>query len=731
MSHSNTSDSPDQSLLRTIDDVAVTGDERSVTLSEVNLRVALDLAATGMAIIPVRVFHEPSGQWQKRPAIKGWQRSATVDAEQIESWWSQFPQALPGIELGRSGLLVIDADRHDPSADGVGAFAALRASYRDESPPHPQTLTAGLGEHHFYRQPSGRVLGNSEGNLPPGINVRGAGGFVVAPGAVRLDGAIWEPTRGVPGLTDAFRAGAIPELPDWLVQVLSAKRRQAPDRLSEIDLVPSGRDQAYATAALEACISELGRTPPGERNTKLNAVSYHLGRMIARDWIDERVVVGGLLMASESNRLVEDDGANAVRETIESGTRAGMAHPHKDLPDQAPEEPSLKDEPESISPPLIPVLWDGDAPVNRIQWLVCDLIPMGSVGLMVGESRAGKTFLAIGLARALSQGSPFVTKPARPGGTLYVAAEAPGTIPGRLQAARLGPLEPFLDQGGCEKPTPLSVAVLSKPPNLLIEEGRTQLVATALDVSETMQARFGNPLRLIVIDTMLAAFDIRDWNDPAETRRVMNALSWIAEETSTVVLGIHHHGKDVTRGAAGSYALTAAADFVLSVFADIEADGTISNRRITASKLRDGPTGWGCDFELKPFKIGVNDDGENITSAFVEPKTVTAGFGRIVRGQKKRAPAQSSTAFAKAFGEALEQVGIDRTCPGSDRVVRAVRVSDLRASFAREYYPGGGAGKAGDAQRQAFTRALKAALADGLVRQDAWDGVDWLWRDDE
>jgi AAA domain len=253
----------------------------------------------------------------------------------------------------------------------------------------------------------------------------------------------------------------------------------------------------------------------------------------------------------------------------------------------------------------------------------------------------------------------------------------------------------------------------------LIEQGRAQLVATALDVSKAMQARFRIPLRLIVIDTMLAEFDIRDWNDPAETRRVMNTLSRIAEETSTVVLGIHHHGKDVARGAAGSYALTAAADFVLSVFADIEADGGISNRRITASKLRDGPTGWGCDFELKPFKIGVDDEGENITSAFVEPKSVSAGFGKFVRGQKKKAPAQSSTAFVKAFEESLQQFGIDRTCPSSGKSVRAVRVSDVRASFARKYCPEGGAGKAGDAQRQAFTRALKAALAEGTVKQDS------------
>jgi AAA domain-containing protein len=236
---------------------------------------------------------------------------------------------------------------------------------------------------------------------------------------------------------------------------------------------------------------------------------------------------------------------------------------------------------------------------------------------MVGESRAGKTFLALNLAQALSKGDTFLTKRAKAGGTIYVAAEAPGTIPGRVRAARLGPLEPFLDQTGRDKatgqePNPFCIATLPKVPNLLTDGGQGQLIATALDVSEEMRRRFDLPLSLIVIDTMLAAFDIRDWNDPAETRRIMSALGSIGEKTGAVVLGVHHHGKDVTRGAAGSYALTAAADFVLSVFADVETNGAVSARRIALTKLRDGPTGWSCEFELRPFKVGVDEEGVDI-----------------------------------------------------------------------------------------------------------------------
>jgi hypothetical protein len=701
-----------------------------------NLDVALALAAAGIAIFPVKVYQDANGRWKKRPVVKGWQNAACCNPDQIRRWWTEFPEAVPGIELGQAGLVVIDADRHDADTDGVAAFDVLMAGH-DGQGPHPKTSTAGGGEHHFYCQPPSMQLGNGEGRLPKGVNVRGAGGFVVAPGAVRPDGAIWKPAPGFPELTQAFRAGTVPVLPDWLLELIAPEQpTQAPTAPGGHRPAPQGRERAYAAKALRKSVDELARTSSGHRNNKLNAIAYRLGHMVARGWIEQETVITNLFAACQSNRLASDDGADSVRQTIESGLNAGLVRPHPDLPDIDKHKARDSNNGDSASPPLIPVLWDGDALPNPTQWLVRDLVPMGSAGLLVGESRAGKTFLAIDLARALSKGGLFVTKRARAGGTLYIAAEAPGTIPNRLRAARLGPLAPFLDEQGRDKttgqePNRLCVAVLAKPPGLLTDEGRGQLVATARDLSAKMLAKFGIPLRLIVIDTMLACFDITDWNDPSQTRRVMNALAKIAEETGAVVLGVHHHGKDVTRGAAGSYALTAAADFMISVLAETNTDGEVSSRRISVTKLRDGATGWGCEFDLVPFKVGVDDEGEDINSAFVEPKTVTAGFGQPAKSQKKKTPSSGLVAFNLAFEEALKESGEDRLVPPDGKSVRMVRVKDVRASFDRHHKPASTPANLADAQRQAFTRATKAILSEGKVRRETWDGTDWLWRDEE
>jgi hypothetical protein len=46
--------------------------------------------------------------------------------------------------------------------------------------------------------------------------------------------------------------------------------------------------------------------------------------MVGQGWIDRHLVVSRLLAASDSNRLIEDDGADSVRDTIESGLQAGI-----------------------------------------------------------------------------------------------------------------------------------------------------------------------------------------------------------------------------------------------------------------------------------------------------------------------------------------------------------------------------------------------------------------------
>jgi hypothetical protein len=83
---------------------------------------------------------------------------------------------------------------------------------------------------------------------------------------------------------------------------------------------------------------------------------------------------------------------------------------------------------------------------------------------------------------------------------------------------------------------------------------------------------------------------------------------------------------------------------------------------------------------LHSFKIGFDDEGLDIVSAFVDPKP----------NQKKKSVPESLTAFNNALDETLQQSGADRTTPGKG-TGRTVRLAEVRASFARHYRPKGAA----------------------------------------
>jgi RecA-family ATPase len=219
-----------------------------------NLAVALELARVGIPVFPAHVLRRRSNSWMKKPAVEGWRAHATTEEAQIAAWWRQFPRALPGIELEQAGLVVIDPDRHGNGADGMEAFAQLCADLGG-LPKHPITDTP-AGNHHIFRQPDGTPLSNSAGGLPAGVDIRGAGGWIVAPGAVRADGVVYAPRKGTPTLPEAFRTQTIPPLPEKLIGIIRAEGSPGD---------PRGDDSAKASPFMatgerldiEACLENM------------------------------------------------------------------------------------------------------------------------------------------------------------------------------------------------------------------------------------------------------------------------------------------------------------------------------------------------------------------------------------------------------------------------------------------------------------------------------------------
>lgn len=136
------------------------------------LGAALAYARRGLPVFPVN---------GKSPLTMHGFKDASMDANIIRGWWTQWPDANVAIATGLvSGLFALDVD---PRHGGDKSLAALEEKHA----PLPATLdsrTGGGGRHLFFALTQGQIIRNSAGKLGPGLDVRGDGGYVVIPPSV-------------------------------------------------------------------------------------------------------------------------------------------------------------------------------------------------------------------------------------------------------------------------------------------------------------------------------------------------------------------------------------------------------------------------------------------------------------------------------------------------------------------------------------------------------------------
>jgi len=151
-------------------------------------------------------------------------------------------------------------------------------------------------------------------------------------------------------------------------------------------------------------------------------------------------------------------------------------------------------------------------------------------------------------------------------------------------------------------------------------------------------------------------------------------ISW---PTDVTVIGVHHHGKDPSRGAAGSYALTAAPDSILSVFKKGK-EGIVSGRYITLTKSRFGETGRKFAFELDILPPDhCEEEGDD--QAFVVPLlSDTSGLGDSKSKKSKPSASHGEGSFQSAFEALLKDEGID-SIHADEGAVRAVSLAAIEA----------------------------------------------------
>jgi RecA-family ATPase len=119
-----------------------------------------------------------------------------------------------------------------------------------------------------------------------------------------------------------------------------------------------------------------------------------------------------------------------------------------------------------------------------------------SFGLLSGQWGTGKTFLVFELSACLMTGQPFIGRRIRRQcGVMYLAAEGVSEVRKRLEAVVAHKC------GGMQR-APFRWYEAS--PTLLSPDAVEKLTAMAQQADASLQAEFGLPLGLIVIDTIAA-----------------------------------------------------------------------------------------------------------------------------------------------------------------------------------------------------------------------------------
>jgi hypothetical protein len=269
---------------------------------------------------------------------------------------------------------------------------------------------------------------------------------------------------------------------------------------------------------------------------------------------------------------------------------------------------------------------------QQVEWHIKHVIPKRGLIVVYGAPGSSKSFFVLDLVAHVARGLPWRGHKVRQANVAYVVAEGVAGFGNRLAAYAEGHDVPLTDVP------------------LFIRGGSMLLADQVTDLCEQIE-QAGN-IGIVVIDTLAAVTPGANENTSEDMGKAIEYANYITEVTGASVILIHHANKQgEMRGWSG---LLAAADNTIRV----ERNEDIRTAHI--EKQKDGKDSGEYGYRLRVVDLGIDVDGDPITSCVVEECAETAPNTSGQRGKKERKARSGDFETSENYAKARDYLRIIR-----------------------------------------------------------------------
>lgn len=327
--------------------------------------------------------------------------------------------------------------------------------------------------------------------------------------------------------------------------------------------------------------------------------------------------------------------------------------------------------------------FDDLKPGNDSLYLVKRMIPRVGLTLIWGKPKCGKSFFTFDLMMHVALGWDYRGHKVSPGPVVYCAFEGASGFNLRAEA--------FRQQHGIDAKSGAQLHLVSTALDLV--QDHEALIASISAQSERPSA--------VVLDTLNRSLRGSESSDE-DMAAYVRAADAIREAFNCAVIVVHHCGHDENRPR-GHSSLLGAVDAQIAI-----------TRRSGASviaiveRMKDGPEGATIGSQLEQVEVGIDEDGDPLTSCIVVE-------GEAAQASTKTPTlSKSATIGLHALQEAI--IGAGEAAPTSNHIPTGARIVTVNLWRQYAYQRGISAADSGErAKQQAFKRASEHLVATGRV----------------